>query len=415
MPKRRRSTSESSRSRVPDKPPQSSNVPQQINGTTFESSLPRVPDTPPQSSNVPQQIVVSEQEERETTNGEYEVVLTPHPQKGIGLNLGGQDNGLPPFVVQFMRSPSTSSDQGILPAEQCGLVQPGDEILGINDIDLRKFSFLEVCERIRSVCLSGKHIKLKFRPGAAMKEYSYNMKINYANNLELCFKTAHSQFAYVDSFTRNRDGTKHLFERVGSIRRGDRLLSVNGKSLENMTLERIRRTMFEEHLVNNDSNLKLRFRTYPFYRNSHKLSMIRNVGPRELRNGAEIFEDALKLLNAPHMNQERRVSDFDWLLPSDQRQLLINRCDTLRKVRTQLADQLSERHSVENYSIERKERESLYHSTFRELFEQFRTLLIVPSNRGSSSQPIFTKEAVTISTVREVLQKLREFDRSQND
>jgi len=106
---------------------------------------------------------------------------------------------------------------------------------------------------------------------------------------------------------------------------------------------------------------------------------------------------------------------FDWLLPSDQHQLLVNRCETLRKVRRQLADQLSERQSVENYSIERKERESLYHLTFRELFEQFRTLLIVPSDRGSSSQPIFTKETVTISTVREVLQKLREFDRSQND
>ena len=106
----------------------------------------------------------SDDEDTRTTRKEYEVLVTPHPDFGLGLRLESPMDGLPAIAGSFKKNPL---NDGILPAEKTGMIQLGDELLSVNDVSLENKTFDDIIATVRHVGAAlgpGKPLKMKFRP-----------------------------------------------------------------------------------------------------------------------------------------------------------------------------------------------------------------------------------------------------------
>jgi len=95
---------------------------------------------------------------------EYEVLVTPHPDFGLGLRLESPMDGLPAIAGSFKKNPL---NDGILPAERTGMIQLGDELLSVNGVNLENKTFDDIIATVRHVGTAlgpGKPLKMKFRP-----------------------------------------------------------------------------------------------------------------------------------------------------------------------------------------------------------------------------------------------------------
>ena len=95
---------------------------------------------------------------------EYDVLITPHPDFGIGLRLEAQMEGMPSIAGSFKKNPL--SDQR-LPAERTGMISLGDELLSVNGVSLEGISFDDIIGTVREVSSDsnpGEPLCMRFRP-----------------------------------------------------------------------------------------------------------------------------------------------------------------------------------------------------------------------------------------------------------
>ena len=106
----------------------------------------------------------SDDEDTRPSRKEYEVLVTPHPDFGLGLRLESPMDGLPAIAGSFKKNPL---NDGILPAEKTGMIQLGDELLSVNGVSLENKTFDDIIATVRHVGAAlgpGKPLKMKFRP-----------------------------------------------------------------------------------------------------------------------------------------------------------------------------------------------------------------------------------------------------------
>jgi len=106
----------------------------------------------------------SDDEETRMTGQDYDVLVTPHPDFGLGLRLESPMDGLPAIAGSFKKNPL---NDGILPAEKTGMIQLGDELLSVNDMNLENKTFDDIIATVRHVGAElgpGKPLKMTFRP-----------------------------------------------------------------------------------------------------------------------------------------------------------------------------------------------------------------------------------------------------------
>ena len=106
----------------------------------------------------------SDDDESRTIIQNYEVLITPHPDFGLGLRLESPMDGLPAIAGSFKKNPLNN---GILPAEKTGMIQLGDELLSVNGVNLENKTFDDIIATVRHVGAElrpGKPLKMTFRP-----------------------------------------------------------------------------------------------------------------------------------------------------------------------------------------------------------------------------------------------------------
>ena len=92
----------------------------------------------------------------------YDVLITPHPEYGLGLRLEVMKDGQPAVAGSFKRHPLTGE---LLPAEKTGMVVLGDEIVSANGVTLEGKLFDEIIGTVRdlgSAC-TGTPMRIRFR------------------------------------------------------------------------------------------------------------------------------------------------------------------------------------------------------------------------------------------------------------
>ncbi|KAL3923893.1 MAG: hypothetical protein SGILL_001380, partial [Bacillariaceae sp.] len=95
---------------------------------------------------------------------EYEVLVTPHPDFGLGLRLESPMDGLPAIAGSFKKNPL---NDGMLPAEKTGMIRLGDELLSVNGASLENMTFDDIIGTVRHVGAEagpGEPLKMRFRP-----------------------------------------------------------------------------------------------------------------------------------------------------------------------------------------------------------------------------------------------------------
>lgn len=106
----------------------------------------------------------SDDEESTTARQEYDVLVTPHPDFGLGLRLESPMDGLPAVAGSFKKNPL---NDGMLPAEKTGMIQLGDELLSVNGVSLENMTFDDIIATVRNVGAEagpGEPLKMRFRP-----------------------------------------------------------------------------------------------------------------------------------------------------------------------------------------------------------------------------------------------------------
>ncbi|GKY91356.1 hypothetical protein MPSEU_000107800 [Mayamaea pseudoterrestris] len=93
----------------------------------------------------------------------YEVSIVPDTEFGLGLRLEVQQDGNPAIVGSFKRNPLSGD---ILPAEQCGVIALGDELVNANNVNLEEKLFDDIIATVRdigAVSGVGNPMRLTFR------------------------------------------------------------------------------------------------------------------------------------------------------------------------------------------------------------------------------------------------------------
>lgn len=96
----------------------------------------------------------------------YEVMITPDPDFGIGLRLEAQVEGMAAVAGSYKKHPLSG---GKLPAERTGMIVLGDELLSVNGVTLEGLSFDDIIATVRKVggrSAPGSPLCMKFRPRA---------------------------------------------------------------------------------------------------------------------------------------------------------------------------------------------------------------------------------------------------------
>lgn len=117
--------------------------------------------------------------------GEYDVMITPHPDFGIGLRLEAQMDGLPAIAGSYKKHPLNGGD---LPAERTGMIVLGDELLSVNGVSLEGISFDDIISTVRRVgaeSSKGEPLCMRFRPAMENRLHranSANLSVSGASN-----------------------------------------------------------------------------------------------------------------------------------------------------------------------------------------------------------------------------------------
>jgi hypothetical protein len=107
---------------------------------------------------------IGESFDDDVNQGDYDVMITPHPDFGIGLRLEAQIDGMPAIAGSFKTHPL---NKGQLPAEKTGMIVLGDELVSVNGITLEGISFDVIIATVRQVGAEspkGSPICMRFRP-----------------------------------------------------------------------------------------------------------------------------------------------------------------------------------------------------------------------------------------------------------
>ena len=108
---------------------------------------------------------------------DYEVAITPDPHHGLGLRLESQVDGSCAIAGSYKRHPLNGE---MLPAEKCGMITLGDELLSVNGVSLEQKSFDEIIETVREVSAEGpgKPLYLRFRPVKRLSRKETNSSLD---------------------------------------------------------------------------------------------------------------------------------------------------------------------------------------------------------------------------------------------
>lgn len=120
----------------------------------------------------------------EISGREYELAITPDPEYGLGLRLESHANGMCAVVGSFKRRPSKGE---FLPAEKCGLIRMGDELLSANDVVLEDKPFDDIVAAVREVGISsglGNSIRMRFRRSLKYERQNSSTSMNPSPRLQ---------------------------------------------------------------------------------------------------------------------------------------------------------------------------------------------------------------------------------------
>ena len=98
-----------------------------------------------------------------SNRAEYEVSILPHPDFGIGLRLESPAvGGMHAIVGSFKKHPLSG---GRLPAERCGVIAFGDELLSVNEVSLEGMKFEDAIGTVRQIGFDshGTPLRMRFR------------------------------------------------------------------------------------------------------------------------------------------------------------------------------------------------------------------------------------------------------------
>eukprot|EP00536_Pseudo-nitzschia_multiseries_P014720 jgi/Psemu1/246275/estExt_Genewise1.C_7590016 len=222
----------------------------------LEPAMPNFDSTNPQSSistgaaSVYDNTIAEDGSDDEDSKGmqEYEVLVTPHPDFGLGLRLESPMDGLPAIAGSFKKNPL---NDGILPAEKTGMINLGDELLSVNGVNLENKTFDDIIATVRHVGAElgpGKPLNMKFRPvpfdrsrkNSAVVHESFSVRSNdhsycsAGNGKNSNGNTRDSNFDDTGSLAAllfNRSETQQEFGRViGVLRKG--VSSADGEDFE---------------------------------------------------------------------------------------------------------------------------------------------------------------------------------------
>ena len=124
----------------------------------------------------------SEDNEDMEVRQEYDVMVTPHPDFGLGLRLESPMDGLPAVAGSFKMHPLNG---GNLPAEKTGMIVLGDELLSVNGVTLENLTFDDIIATVRHVGADagpGEALCLRFRPGTGNTRGRRNTAGSFALN-----------------------------------------------------------------------------------------------------------------------------------------------------------------------------------------------------------------------------------------
>ena len=114
-------------------------------------------------------------DEEGVTEREYEVMITPHPDFGIGLRLEAQHEGMPSIAGSYKKHPLSGE---MLPAERSTVISLGDELLSVNGVSLEGISFDDIIATFREVgaeAKAGESLCMRFRPSFENRKRVGNM------------------------------------------------------------------------------------------------------------------------------------------------------------------------------------------------------------------------------------------------
>jgi hypothetical protein len=125
----------------------SSDVPLSSNGSICgnAAATPSLHEKLAEEAHIPSRVLLLQQQ-----RPEYEVLLSPHVDFGIGLrlearNVASGSNGVFESAIagSFKRHPFSETQ---LPAEKSGMIMLGGSLIGVNDKDLSQNSFAEIID-----------------------------------------------------------------------------------------------------------------------------------------------------------------------------------------------------------------------------------------------------------------------------
>ena len=121
-----------------------------------------------------------------SNKAEYDVSILPHPDFGIGLRLESPAvGGMHAIVGSFKKHPLSG---GRLPAERCGVIAFGDELLSVNELSLAGMKFEDAIGTIRQIGFDsyGTPLRMRFRRCQGKKKRqslgSPSMRVPYTSD-----------------------------------------------------------------------------------------------------------------------------------------------------------------------------------------------------------------------------------------